>query len=115
MPTPSTEIIQLLSVFAVAMTAPTFAKSLVLVYGAILAPGTRTVSAILRVMGLGDLDTFVNYHRVLNRDRWSPWVLSKLLLTLLIRLFVPEGVTLVLLIDETLERREGKRIKYICI
>jgi hypothetical protein len=112
MPTPSPEIIQLLSVFAVAMTAPTFAKSLVLVYGAILAPGTRTVSAVLRVMGLGDLDTFVNYHRVLNRDRWSPWVLSKLLLALLIRLFIPEGVALILLIDETLERREGKRIKY---
>lgn len=112
MPTPSPEIIQLLSVFAVAMTAPTFAKSLVLVYGAILAPGTRTVSAILRVMGLGDLETFVNYHRVLNRDRWSPWVMSKLLLTLLMRLFIPEGVALVLLIDETLERREGKRIKY---
>ena len=112
MPTPSPEIIQLLSGFAVAMTAPTFAKSLVLIYGAILAPGTRTVSAILRVMGLGDLETFVNYHRVLNRDRWSPWRLSKLLLTLLLRLFVPEGVTLVVLIDETLERHEGKRIKY---
>ncbi len=112
MPTPSPEIIQLLSVFTVALTAPTFAKSLVLIYGAILAPGPRTVSAILRVMGLGDLETFVNYHRVLNRDRWSPWVLSKLLLTLLIRLFVPEGFALVLLIDETLERRRGKQIKY---
>lgn len=112
MPTPSREIIQLLSGFAVAMTAPTFAKLLVLIYGAILAPGTRTVSAILRVMGLGDLETFVNYHRVLNRDRWSPWMLSKLLLALLIRVFVPEGVTLVVLMDETLERREGKRIKY---
>lgn len=112
MPTPSPEIIQLLSVFAVALTAPTFAKSLVLIYGAILAPGPRTVSAILRVMGSGDLETFVNYHRVLNRDRWSPWVLSKLLLTLLIRLFVPEGMALVMLIDETLERRRGKQIKY---
>jgi len=112
MPTPSAEIIQLLSTFAVAMTVPTFAKALVLLYGAILAPGTRTVSAVLRVMGLGDVDTFVKYHRVLNRDHWSPWVLSQRLLTLLIRLFVPEGVALVLLIDETLERREGKRIKY---
>jgi hypothetical protein len=53
MPTPSSEIRQLLSGFAVAMTAPTFAKSLVLIYGAILAPGTRTVSAILRVWFLG--------------------------------------------------------------
>lgn len=112
MPTPSPEIIRLLSVFAVAMTAPTFAKSLVLIYGTILTPGIRTVSAVLRVMGLADLETFGNYHRVLNRDRWSPWVMSQLLLTLLMRVFLPEGATLVLLIDETLERRQGKRIQY---
>lgn len=112
MPTPSPEIIQLLLVFSVAMTAPTFAKSLVLVYGAILAPGARTVSAALRAMGLADLDTFVNYHRVLNRDCWSPWVLSRLLLQLIIRLCVPDGAALVLVIDETLERRRGRQIKY---
>jgi hypothetical protein len=111
MPTPSPEITQLLSTFAVAMTAPTFAKVSVLLYGAILAPDPRTVSAVLRVMGLGNLDTFVNYHRVLNRDRWSPWVLSQLLFTLLLRLFIPDEVALILLIDETLERPEGKRIK----
>src|ERR1700694_4924800 len=112
MPTPSAEIIQLLNTFAVALSARTFAKSLVLIYGAILTPGARTVSAVLRVMGLGDLATFVSYHRVLNRDCWSPWVMSQLLLALLIRLFVPEGAALVLLIDETLERRQGRRIKY---
>ena len=91
MPTPSPEIIGLLSIFAVAMTMPTFAKSLVLIYGTILTPGLRTVSAVLRVMGLADLETFGNYHRVLNRDRWSLWVMSQLLLALLIRVFVPEG------------------------
>jgi len=112
MPTPSPAIIRLLSVFAVAMTAPTFAKSLVLIYGTILTPGIRTVSAVLRVMGLGDLETFGNYHRVLNRDRWSPWVMSQLLLALLIRVFIPDGIGLIILIDETLERRQGKRIAY---
>jgi len=112
MPSPSPEIIQLLSVFSLALTAPTFAKSLVLVYGAILAPGARTVSAALRALGLGNLDTFVKYHRVLNRDHWSPWVMSRVLLALLIRLFVPDGAALILLVDETLERRQGRRIKY---
>ena len=112
MPSPSAEIIQLLNTFALAMSVRTFAKSLVLIYGAILAPGARTVSAALRVMGLGELETFVSYHRVLNRDQWSPWLMSQLLLSLLIRLFVPEGAALVLLIDETLERRWGRQIKY---
>lgn len=39
----------------------------VLVIGAILAPGERTVAAILRVMGCADEKQFQNYHRVLNR------------------------------------------------
>ena len=39
----------------------------VLLAGAILAPGKRTVSAALRVMGLGQTKQFQRYHRVLNR------------------------------------------------
>ena len=74
--TPTNEIVAILAVFATGMTAPTFAKASVLIYGAILTPGARTVCAALRVMGLGDLEAFGNYHRVLNRDRWSPWVMS---------------------------------------
>jgi DDE superfamily endonuclease len=43
----------------------------VLVIGAILAPGERTVTAILRVIGLLHEQQFQNYHRVLNRAKWS--------------------------------------------
>ncbi len=64
MPNPSPEIIQLLSVFAVAFTAPTFAKAQVLVFGTMLAPGRRTVTAALQVIGLGDDQHFTKYHRV---------------------------------------------------
>jgi hypothetical protein len=112
MPSLSQEIIQLLAVFAQAFTVPTFSNTLILLYGTILAPGRRTVAAALRAMGLADSEHFTNYHRVLNRAQWSPWVLSELLLTLIIRLFVPEGRPLILAIDETLERRRGPKIKY---
>jgi hypothetical protein len=54
MPSPSQEIIQLLSIFAKAFTVPTFANAMVLLYGTILAPGRRTVAAALRAMGLAD-------------------------------------------------------------
>ncbi len=54
MPSPSPEIIELLSVFTIAFTAPTFVKVLVLTYGTILAPGRRTVTAALRAMGLAE-------------------------------------------------------------
>ena len=91
MSNPSPEIIQLLSFFAVAFTAPTFAKVLVLIFGTILSPGRRTVTAALRMMGLGNDKHFSNYHRVLNRDSWSPWVVSKILLGLILLFFLPAG------------------------
>ena len=108
MPTPSTEIIQILSIFAIAFTVPTFAKVMVLIYGTILAPGRRTVTTGLRAMGLADDKRYGKYHRVLNRDRWSPWVVSKILLSLLVRAFVPERGVLLIAVDEHLDRRRGR-------
>lgn len=112
MPTPSAEIISVLSVFAVAFSVPTFGKALTLVYGTIMAPGRRTVAAALRMVGLANDKHFTNYHRVLNRDHWSPMLLSKILIGLIIRTFLAPGLPLVILIDDTLERREGKKIRY---
>lgn len=112
MPTPSHKIIQLLAVFTTAFTVPTFNNALILLYGTILAPGRRTVAAALRMMGQGNNKHFTNYHRVLNRTRWSPWVLSKLLLNSIIRLCLPAEAPLILVVDETLERRRGRKIKY---
>jgi hypothetical protein len=85
---------------------------LVLILGTILTPGRRTVTAALRMMGLGNEKHFSNYHRVLNRDCWSPWVVSKILLGLILLFFLPAGAPLILAIDETLERRRGQQIKY---
>lgn len=85
---------------------------MVLIYGTILAPGRRTVTAALRVMGLEGNPDFGKYHRVLNRARWKPLLLSRLLLRLIILVCVPSGAPLVLVVDETLERRWGRKIKY---
>ena len=112
MPSPSPAIIQLLSVFSVAFTAPTFKKAMVLIFGTILAPGRRTVTAALRMVGLGDEPSYSKYHCVLNRDRWSAWVVSRILLGLIILFFVAPGEPLLLVIDDTLERRRGKQIQY---
>jgi hypothetical protein len=81
----------------------------VLLAGAILAPGQRTVSAALRVMGLGQTEQFQRYHRVLNRAVWSGREASRVLLGLLVKTFVPSG-PLLIGVDETLERRWGKKI-----
>jgi hypothetical protein len=91
MPSPSPEIIRLLSSFAVAFSVPTFANVIVLVCGTILAPGRRTVASALRVMGRSGGGDFSNYHRVLSRASWSPWLLSKLLLALVVALLFGAG------------------------
>jgi hypothetical protein len=81
-----------------------------LLVGAILAPGTRTVTGILRITGLARERRFVNYHRVLNRAAWSGRAAARLLLGLLLDAFVPRG-PVVLGLDDTVERRRGKRIR----
>ena len=67
------------------------------------------MASLLRICGLMRERHFVNYHRVLNRAAWSPLLASRLLLRLLIETFAPNG-PVVLGLDDTLERRRGKRI-----
>ena len=81
----------------------------VLLIGAILAPGKRTVTSLLRVTGLARERRFVNDHRVLSRAAWSSRAASRLLLERLVETFAPSG-PVVLGIDDTIERRRGKRI-----
>ena len=81
----------------------------VLLIGAILAPGRRTVTSLLRISGLARERRFVNYHRVLNRAAWSSRAASRLLFGLLLDAFAPTG-PVVLGIDDSIERRRGKRI-----
>ena len=80
-----------------------------LLVGAILAPGARTVTSVLRVMGHRGDRHFVNFHRVLNRAVWDARQASRILLGLLIAHLVAEG-PIVFGIDDTIERRRGKRI-----
>ena len=78
---------------------------MVLIFGTILAPGRRTVTAALRMMGLGADPNYSKYHGVLNRDRWSPWVVSRILLGLIVLFFVPPGVPLLLVIARRIRSR----------
>jgi len=95
--------------FSAAFTAPTWQHVLVLIVGAILSPGRRTVAAALRVTGFDQDPRFTNYHRVLNRNRWSSLRLARCLCRLLVNTFVPDG-PVVIGLDDTLERRWGAKI-----
>ena len=104
-----TEMIRVLTPFAPLFSERVWAHVRLLLAGAILAPGKRTVASALKAVGLQEERRFCRYHRVLSRAVWSSRQASRVLLGLLVETFVPEG-PLVVGIDETLERRRGKKI-----
>ena len=105
------EIITLLANFAVCFDKRVWEHAVILVIGAILTPGKRTVTAALRIMGLSDEQHFINYHRVLSRATWSGLALSRILFGLLVALLLSADAPLLVVIDDTLERRRGAQIK----
>lgn len=104
------DIISLIVPFMPMFSKKVWLKVQVLLIGAILCRGKRTVTSILRVMDLGKEKKFCNYHRVLSRAKWSALFGAKILFGLLI-LLVPESWPIILIIDETIERRKGEKIK----
>jgi len=106
------EIMAVLEVFAPVFSERIWDWVQVLVAGAILSPRQRTVTSALRAVGLHEDKQFQNYHRVLNRAKWSSLEVSGILFGMLVRVFVRDKV-LVLASDETLERRRGAKIPHL--
>jgi len=99
----------LMATFRGFFTAPVWDHVLVLIAGAVLAPGKRTVSAALRIMGLSEACDFAVYHHVLSQARWDSRAIARKLLTMILDRFLPWG-PLVVGIDDTIERRWGAKI-----
>jgi hypothetical protein len=103
-------IIHVLRHFAPLFSERVWEWAKILLVGAILTPGTRTVTAALRAMGLSQETQFQNFHRVLNRARWSSRDASRVLLRLLVAAFVASDAPIVMGIDDHIERRRGAQI-----
>src|SRR2546423_2213597 len=110
MPTLPAELLPLIVEFALLFSKPVWEHAKTLMVGAILTIGKRTVTACLRVTGKSEEIHFQNYHRVLNRARWSALQAARVLLRMLVTTFAPGG-ELVIGIDDTIERRRGEKIK----
>jgi DDE superfamily endonuclease len=104
-----TVMVQVLAPFVPLFSKRVWHHAQLLLAGTILAPGKRTVTAALHVMGLGQSKQFSRYHRVLNCAKWSGREVARVLLDLLVGVLAPDG-PLVVGVDETLERRWGKKI-----
>ncbi len=104
------EIASIILPFAELFSKSVWHQAQVMIIGAILATGKRTVTSILGVMGLTQEKHFQNYHRVLNRAKWSSLAASSTLVKMLVTIFEPEQ-PIVIGIDDTIERRKGEKIK----
>ena len=106
----SPSIVTIILPFAILFSKTNWKIAQTLVLEAIMCRGKRTVCAILRTLALQHDKSFSKYHRILNRVNWSPLKASKILLTMLLK-YIPKDFRPVIFIDETLERRKGKKIK----
>ncbi|HVC48964.1 MAG TPA: transposase [Burkholderiales bacterium] len=109
MPSLPRSITSVFNAFSSLFTLRTWQHVQVLLAGAILCQGNRRVSSILRVMGLSQEKRFEKYHRVFNRAKWNSMAGAKILLGLLITL-LPSSCPILIVVDDTIERRQGKKI-----
>lgn len=107
--TPPAEVSAVLAAFAPLFTEPSWLRAQALLCGTLLAPANHTLTAALRVLGLAQEPGFQNYHRLLNRARWSARQVAQVLLGLLVAAFVPSG-PVILGLDDTIERRRGRKL-----
>jgi hypothetical protein len=77
MPTLPSDHLSLIQIFAPYFSNLVWQHAQMLLIGAILVPGRRTVTAGLRIMGLNEYRQFETCHRVLNRAAWSSWALRR--------------------------------------
>src|SRR5689334_20448684 len=107
--TPPAEVSAVLAAFAPLFTEPSWLRAQALLCGTLLAPANHTLTAALRALGLAQEPRFENYHRLLNRARWSARQAAQVLLGLLVTAFVPAG-PVILGLDDTIERRRGRKL-----
>jgi DDE superfamily endonuclease len=107
--TPPAEVSAVLAAFAPLFTHPSWRRAQALLCGVLLAPANHTLTAALRALGLAGEPGFQNYHRLLNRVRWSARQAAQVLLRLLVDAFVPAG-PLIVGLDDTIERRRGRKL-----
>lgn len=105
-PTPAEAIV---AEFRPAFTEPTARRFMVVLFGAILTTGQRTITNILRTVGgLAHGDPSC-YHRLFSQARWSGLRLSRILVKLILSRCCPDG-PIFLAGDDTVDEHRGKRV-----
>jgi DDE superfamily endonuclease len=98
-----------LNMFQPVFSTPTYHRFLVLLLGAVLTTGRRTITNLCRIVHPYAQSHVSSYHRVFSQRRWSAWELARRLLTFLLTSMVPMGPVLVAG-DETGADRPGSHV-----
>jgi hypothetical protein len=100
-----------LAACAPCFTAPTYRVFCHLVAGWLHCPGRHTVTGVALAAGSGVVGWrhVSAFHRFFGRATWDPDAVGRVVFTLALRV-LPAGDPLVLLVDDSLARKEGKAI-----
>jgi hypothetical protein len=99
----------LLLSLSIAFRPATFNRFLALLIGAVVVRGRRTVTSLYWAVRRLVPGHFSDFHRVFSRAVWSLWPLARVLAAAVVRL-VPAGEPLRIAVDETICRRQGRRV-----
>ena len=99
----------LLLTFAATFTRPTFQRWLLLCVAAILTPGQRTITNLLRTVNVLVSGHPCSYHRVFSHRRWTVWGLGYALASFILTHWVPQG-PVSLAGDDTVEEHPGRKV-----
>jgi DDE superfamily endonuclease len=99
----------ILSMLRPTFSSPTYNRFFVLLLGALLTTGRRTITNILRTVRHQAPGHGSSYHRVFSQRRWSTWVMAQALIRFLLDQVVPPGPVL-LAGDDTVTEHPGPKV-----
>lgn len=91
-------------------TAPTFTTFAALVAGLFAQPVGRTVCGMLTGAGLARFWQHCRAHRFFSAAKWCPQQVGLVLAELIVTHLLPAGAPILLVVDDTLFRRRGKKV-----
>ena len=98
-----------LTIFQPTFSTPTYNRFLVLLVGALLTTGRRTITNLLRIVGHQAPGHMSSSHRVFSRRHWSPWALARGLMRFLLA-YVVSTDPVFLAGDDTVAERPGPKV-----
>jgi len=104
-------MITVLAAFAPLFSRPVYKNAILLFVGHFLCTGRRTLTNLLRRLGMHKENNFTKYFYVIRKAKWSTFQSSKILFLLIVEHLLPKESQIEINIDTNLNRRRGPKIK----